>query len=285
MPKVRQNRRPKKKQRVSTVSTVTPDWISEAAIEAFDNDYDSGLYLADRMDVASNDDVPGNNSPDVDVVQNLTAREQVTTTAMDSLLSSSRLYAVAKPIISALQESLNAVIVDADPSILWGAARKAQFIDHILHRTRALFGLSKPTSTAALDSQMIDSAASYLAALQTSKGNNFNDSEYVRLHVLEALIPPVVGSSRAIALRLGVSRGILPRIISKRHAFNGLTAAPIVALTSTVLETDHSLDESASSFEGSQSAEESGSIYLFANLQLDQDDDFFLKNQILIRLV
>jgi hypothetical protein len=120
MPKVRQNRRPKKKQRVATVS---PDGVSEAAIEAFDDDYDSGLYLADRIDVASNDDLPGNNSPAVDVLQILTAREQLTVTAMDSLMSSSRLYAVAKPIISALQESLNAVIDGADLSVLWGAAR------------------------------------------------------------------------------------------------------------------------------------------------------------------
>jgi hypothetical protein len=44
----------------------------------------------------------------------------------------------------------------------------------------------------------------------------------MRLHVLEALMPNVVKSQRAIAIRLNVNKNLMPEIVAKKLKFNEL---------------------------------------------------------------
>jgi hypothetical protein len=54
------------------------------------------------------------------------------------------------------------------------------------------------------------------------RGTNFRDNEYMRLHVLEALMPNVVKSQRAIAIRLNVNKNLMPEIVAKKLKSNEL---------------------------------------------------------------
>ena len=196
-------------------------------------------------------------------------------TTNDSLFTSSRLYAVAKPIITSLQQQISSIVGSGDNCIMWGTNRKRQFLDHVFSRARTILGVNKLESTSQLDTEMVDRAATYISALQTRNGTNFKDNDYIRLHILEALMPSSGTSNRALATRLGVNREILPAIISKRIQFDQITSAASDVAPSNDISSDTTLEETASIFSGSYTAEQLGILYLFSNLGLDQNDEFF----------
>ena len=78
--------------------------------------------------------------------------------------------------------------------------RAAQFLEHVLARIKSIYHVDSVTSSpTAIDSQMIESAAAYIAAL-SKDGRNFTGNEYVKLHVIEALIHENVNSMRALSM-------------------------------------------------------------------------------------
>jgi hypothetical protein len=134
----------------------------------------------------------------------------------NNLFGTSQLYAIANPIITGLQSKVKGLIPTGES---WGMLRTSQLLEHVFCRTKKMFGIAKTLSTETLDTQMIDSAVDYSAALQTNHGGtNFRDNEYVRMHVLEALMPPILKSGRALATRLKVNRNIIHDVIAKEAA-------------------------------------------------------------------
>ena len=259
---------------------ISPD---DGGIQLFHDDIDDASYLADRMEFADEEDeepdelphkvpqVAANDMPVRIVLENPAQAPAKN----DSLFTSSRLYAVAKPIITSLQQQISGIVGSGENCIMWGTNRKRQFLDHVFSRARTVFGVNKLELNAQLDTQMVDRAATYLSALQTRNGTNFKDNDYIRLHVLEALMPSNGTSNRALAIRLGVSREILPAIISKRIQFDQITSAASDVAPSNNINSDTILEETASNFFGNCTAEQLGILYLFSNLGLDQNNDFF----------
>jgi hypothetical protein len=196
----------------------------------------------------------------------------------NNLFCTSQLYAVAKPIILVLQEKVKGLIPIGD---CWGMLRTSQLLEHVFNRTKYLFSILKTPSTETLDTQMIDSAVDYLAALQTNHGGtNFKDNEYVRMHVLEALMPPVLKSGRALAKRLKVNRNIVPDIIAKRLQFNELVSTRDASSPVIPGETVSMLEENASDFESNHSPDELGLMHLFTQLNVSAEDDFFSSDNV-----
>lgn len=76
------------------------------------------------------------------------------------------------------------------------------FLDHIFKRVKKLLGISISSSNENSEKDMIDSAVTYMSSLK-KLGTNITGNEYVRIYVLESLVPPTVKSSRSLALRLG----------------------------------------------------------------------------------
>ena len=255
---------------------VSPEVVG---IQCFDDVDDNVSYLADRMELVEEEEEEEEEPAEllhrmpqvVPVIPARTVLDDSVVTVKDNLFTTSRLYAAAKPIISSLQQQINSIIGSGDTCILWGTARKKQFLDHIFGRARTILGVNKLESTSLLDTQIVDRATSYLAALQTRNGTNFKDNDHIRLHVLEALMPSNGISNRALALRLGVNREILPAIITKRIQFDNLKS--ITPLNDNI--NDEALEETASTFAGNYTTEQLGILYLFSNLGLDQDDNFY----------
>lgn len=89
----------------------------------------------------------------------------------------------------------------------WRILRTTQLLEHVFNRTKNLFNITKTASSETLDTQMVDSAIEYMASLQTNHGGtNYKDNDYVRNHVLEAIMPLTLKSGRVLASRLKVNR-------------------------------------------------------------------------------
>jgi hypothetical protein len=102
----------------------------------------------------------------------------------------------------------------------------------------------------------------------------------VRRHTPESLIPPVVKSSWALALR----RNLIPEIILRRQNFDGLRRAEdsanqpkeeVAVCEEVFYENDDSLEEMALAFSSGHSPDELGIRSLFSSLHLDSEYDFF----------
>jgi hypothetical protein len=162
----------------------------------------------------------------------------------------------------------------------WGTERKAQFLDHVFDRIKSIYHVDKSgSSLTAMNSQMVESAAAYIAALSKDV-RNFTGNEYVKQHVLEALIPENVSSVRAISRRLEVNRQLLPKLIEKRRQFNYISNS--ATSNSSSRETEDDLDDNAlAEQEGSFSAnllpDELGFLHLFPDLDVGPDDDFYFE--------
>jgi hypothetical protein len=134
----------------------------------------------------------------------------------DDLFTQSTLYSIAKPSIDLIFKAVNDLIMKGENGAVnarnkWGAERKRQYLEHVFRRVKLLLSVPADSTETSLDTSMIESAIVYLQHLQM-RGTNFRDNEYVRLHVLDALMPNVIKSQRAIAIRLNVNKNLmLPR--------------------------------------------------------------------------
>jgi hypothetical protein len=147
-------------------------------------------------------------------------------TMNDELFTQSTLYSVAKPLIDLINKSVNNLITKGhngavNPRNKWGMERKRQFLEHVFRRVRLLLSVAIDSTDTSLDTSMIESAIVYLQHLQM-RVTNFRDNEYVKLHVLEALMPNSFKSQRAIATRLDININLMPEIVAKRLKFNEL---------------------------------------------------------------
>ena len=200
------------------------------------------------------------------------------TPIVDTLFSRTALYKLAKPFVEELKQMLNILIgIDIFGSSIsgskWGQSRTDQFVNHVFSR-RSTFKVTDEESTGMMDTKIVDSAVKYLSSLQ-SGGTNFTENEFVRQHILEALVISDV-SIRAVATRLGVNRKVLPSIVQKRSTYDKICAAKSCSSsTSPQHDDDQSLEAMQDSFAGGRGSEELGRHYLFAALQIDPDDDYF----------
>ena len=131
-----------------------------------------------------------------------------------------------------------------------------------------------------MDSQMVESAASYIAAL-SKPGTNFLGNEYVKHKVIEALLPPNIKSDRAISRRLDVNRQLLPKLMEKRRKFNDISSnlsnnrlGMLIQCAEEVMD-DSTLAEQEKDFVGNHLAEELGLLHLFSDSGIEPDDDFY----------
>lgn len=198
-----------------------------------------------------------------------------------NLFSQTRLYKLTNPIVELLHKNVESVIAIGsngleDPNNKWGVERTEMFLDHIFKRVKKLLGISISSSNENSEKDMIDSAVTYMSSLKKI-GTNFTGNEYVRIHILESLIPPTVKSSRSLALRLGVNRNTISDIIKKRHEFNEICRSKDQSthVSETVEDDDSSLDEMANIFSADRTADELGLLHLFADFNFDIEDDFF----------
>lgn len=228
-------------------------------------------------------DVPHMNTPTASLqLGNEPTKEGV---CIDALFTQTRLYQVARPLIQLIKSNLDGLIARSygGKSITlnsWGTERKAQFLDHVFDRIKSIYHVDNSgSSLTAMDSQMVESAAAYIAAL-SKDGRNFTGNEYVKQHVIEALIPENVSSVRAISRRLEVNRQLLPKLIEKRRKFNDISNS--ATSNSSSRETEDDLDDNAlAEQEGSFSAnllpDELGFLHLFPDLDVGPDDDFYFE--------
>lgn len=281
MARVRSSRRTKKKPKTTIVS---PDGLVHAESDANHDLSDTeSVEFAERLEFSTDDrrkvrETVDNidKADDADVA--VGAAINMASIPNNNLFGTSQLYAVAKPVILSLQSKVKNIVPAGDS---WGILRTTQFLEHVFHRTKNLFNITKTTSSESLDTQMINSAIEYLASLQTNHGGtNYRDNEYVRMHVLEALMPTVLKSGRALASRLKVNRNIIPEIIAKRLQFNELVASRDVRGQTIIEDTDHMLEESALDFEANRSPDELGLLHLFPQLNGNSEDDFFFLEDI-----
>ena len=197
----------------------------------------------------------------------------VTLIPNNNLFGTSQLYAVAKPIILELQSKVKGVVPAGES---WGILRTTQLLEHVFNRTKNLFNITKTASSETLDTQIDDSAIEYMASLQTNHGGtNYKDNDYVRNHVLEAIMPLTLKSGRALASRLKVNRNIIPEIVAKRLKFNELIASRDARAQTVVEDTDLVLEEGTLDFEANRSPDELGLIHLFTQSNVSPDDDFY----------
>ena len=206
---------------------------------------------------------------------------------VDSLFTQSRLYEVTKPLISLIRKNISDAIargyggqINEDNS--WSSDRISQFVEHVFSRIRSIFKIdSTDTSNSSMDTQMIERAAAYISAL-SKEGTNFVGNEYVKHHVIEALMPATVCSLRAISKRLDVNRQLLPKLIEKRRKFDKISMSamdgplsPAVAHQPDESLDDSSLAEQEGSFASNLQPDQLGLIHLFSGLGLSAEDDFF----------
>lgn len=278
MARVRSLRRPKKKPK----TIVSPDSFVPAENDVNDNPSDNELEeCLERLEFSTDDMRKVRLQVDImttadEVTVAVETAANPTLVPNNNLFGTSQLYAVAKPIVLNLQSIVKGVMPAGGS---WGVLRTAQLLEHVFNRIRSLFNITKTNSSENLDTQMIDSAIEYLGSLQINHGGtNFKDNEYVRTHVLEALMPTTMKSGRALASRLKVNRNIVPEIFVKRLQFNKLVAARDVRGPTIHEDTDHMLQESAVDFEANRSADELGLSHLFTHLNVSSDDDFFFSS-------
>ena len=206
---------------------------------------------------------------------------------VDSLFTQSRLYEVTKPLISLIRKNISDAIargyggqINEDNS--WSSDRISQFVEHVFSRIRSIFKIdSTDTSNSSMDTQMIERAAAYISAL-SKEGTNFVGNEYVKHHVIEALMPATVCSLRAISKRLDVNRQLLPKLIEKRRKFDKISMSAMDGPLSPAVahQPDESLDDSflaeqEGSFASNLQPDQLGLIHLFSGLGLSAEDDFF----------
>jgi hypothetical protein len=161
MARVRSHRRSKKKLNTTIVS---PEGVVIAETDInYDSTDDEVEDIAERLEFSTDDRrkvrVPVDNIPQAVVDQALIPN--------DNLLGSSQLYAIAKPIRLNLLAKVNSIVPTGDS---WGVLRFNQLLEHVFNRTKSMFNITKISSSETLDTQMIDSAIEYLAALQTNHG-------------------------------------------------------------------------------------------------------------------
>jgi hypothetical protein len=204
---------------------------------------------------------------------------------IDALFTQTRLYQVARPFIQLIKSNLDGLIARSygGKSITlnsWGTERKAQFLAHVFDRTKSIYHVDNSgSSLTAMDTLMVESAAAHIAAL-LKDGRNFTGNEYVKHHVIEALIPENVSSVRAISRRLEVNRQLLPKLIEKWGKFNDISNS--ATSNSSSHETEDDLDDNALvEQEGSISSnllpDELGFLHLFPDLDVGPDDDFYFE--------
>ena len=142
---------------------------------------------------------------------------------------------------------------------------------------RNVFGVVAHESTGAIDKKMVDSAIIYNSTLQ-SGGTDFSQNEYVKNHILEALVINDE-SIRSVAARLGVNRKFLPSIVDKRKEYDKLCVAKRIANSEGLLnQDDQTLESTSESFIMGMGPDELGMQHLFAALHIDPEDDFFYDN-------
>lgn len=281
MPRLRTHRRAKKKPKTSIVS---PDSIVSEDNDADDYTADDETEeFAERLEFSTDARrkvraLVDNNAQAAETAIAVEIDANVALIPNNNLFGTSQLYAIANPIITGLQSKVKGLIPTGES---WGMLRTSQLLEHVFCRTKKMFSIAKTLSTETLDTQMIDSAVDYLAALQTNHGGtNFRDNEYVRMHVLEALMPPILKSGRALATRLKVNRNIIPDVIAKRLQFNELIAARDTITPAIHDESDSMLEENALDFESNHSSDELGLLHLFSQLNVNSEDDFFFSENV-----
>ena len=90
---------------------------------------------------------------------------------IDPLFAQSRLYEATKPLIQLIKSNFDHVIARSSGGKLnhansWGAARKNQFLEHVFAGGKSIFHIDfSSSSLTAMDSQMVESDAAYIAAL------------------------------------------------------------------------------------------------------------------------
>ena len=171
---------------------------------------------------------------------------------VDSLFTQSRLYEVTKPLISLIRKNISDAIargyggqINEDNS--WSSDKISQFVEHVFSRIRSIFKIdSTDTSNSSMDTQMIERAAAYISAL-SKEGTNFVGNEYVKHHVIKALMPATVCSLRAISKRLDVNRQLFPKLIEKRRKFDKISMSAMDGPLSPAVahQPDESLDDSS----------------------------------------
>ena len=235
-----------------------------------------------RMDVIAEDDVP-----DTFIVN-------------DELFHRSCPYEVAKPVV----EAMKCLIMDSiatsvgvsgipDHSLKWEKERMSQFLEHLFGRLRSVFQLDSAGSstTESIDTHIVNSAVDFIGALSlTAAGaTNFTANDYVRQHVLVALIPIKTISQRTLSKRLQINRLSLPQIISKRIQFNDIQASiecsnrrlsiqrDSSSVEGLIVLEDEELRNGNEAFAGDMNHSDLGLLYLFEAAGLEVEDSFFFK--------
>jgi hypothetical protein len=228
-------------------------------------------------------------SSGIDATVNITATSSLITpddaaprAILNTLFSRTALYRVAKPLIDSLEKMLTVLIKSSNNDLSscgnkWGQERIDQLINHVISRVRNVFGVVADESTGAIDKKMVDSAITYISTLQ-SGGTNFSQNEYVKNHILEALVINDE-SIRSVAARLGVNRKFLPSIVDKRKEYDKLCVEKRFANSEGLLnQDDQTLESTSESFIMGMGPDELGKQHLFAGLHIDPEDDFFFNN-------
>jgi hypothetical protein len=87
------------------------------------------------------------------------------------------LYQVARPLIQTFKSNFDDLITrsyggKSKTLNSWGTERTAQFLEHVFARIKSIYHVdSVASSSTAMDSQMIESAAAYIAALSKDGRN------------------------------------------------------------------------------------------------------------------
>jgi hypothetical protein len=149
---------------------------------------------------------------------------------INTLFCKSRLYEASRPAILQAKKAVEDIIAcgyggQVNTTNNWGNERKSQFLEYVFERLTKTFKVesSGAPSCKLMDTEMIDSAVAFIAAL-TNVGTNFAENEYVKLNVIEALLPPDTKSIRAIFKRLRANRHSSRRLIEKRRIFNDIAS-------------------------------------------------------------
>ena len=175
-----------------------------------------------------------------------------------------------------------------DHSLKWGKERMSQFLEHLFGRLRSVFQLDSAGSstTESIDTHIVNSAVDFIGALSlTAAGaTNFTANDYVRQHVLVALIPIKTISQRTLSKRLQINRLSLPQIISKRIEASIECSNRRLSIQRDsssvegliVLE-DEELRNGNEAFAGDMNHSDLGLLYLFEAAGLEVEDSFFSK--------
>jgi hypothetical protein len=94
-------------------------------------------------------------------------------------------------------------------------------LEYVYERLTTTFKVESSCAPACklMDTEMVDSAVAFISAL-ANVVTNFAENEYVKLNVIEAVLPPETKSIRAIFKRLSANGHSSRRLIEKRRIFN-----------------------------------------------------------------